>query len=246
MIRLWSAAIASLLAAAGAARADLITSPGQISGATQTLGFGQFSGGTTFLDPSQPPLQVGGPLGENITLTSSDVTASSFVGFSPGGPYLVGNNGQFSTGGPSGTGFVGLNSIDSNFLFTGTLTLRFNSGPVSAVGAFLNYSTPNNGPDVIISALDANNNVLQSFDLNQLAPINTPGGTDQEAFRGIVSATANITSFTISNEFAAVDTVTFSRSVPQADATVIPEPGSLVLLGAGLVLLAGYARRFWR
>jgi hypothetical protein len=225
-----AACLALLAAAAGTARADLITSPGQLSGLTQTVTFSPFSGSTTFLNN---PVAVG----PGITLSSSD-PANSFVGDSPAGPYDLGYNGQLTNTGQHG--FVALNSVDPNtFEFTGMLTFRFSS-PVSQVGAFLNYFSPNpgdlpNGPDVFITALAANGSVLESYDLNQLAPVLTAGGTDQEAFRGIARRQNDIAAFQLSNQFVATNEVAF--------ATEVPEPSTLALAGLSVLSLLGYR---WR
>jgi hypothetical protein len=231
-----AAVVALLSAVGGTARAALITSPGQVSGPAQAVTFQQFSGSTTYLTN---PVQVGPPGGIGITLSSTDPT-NSFIGDSPLGPYTLGFNGQLTNAGQNG--FVALNSIDPNtFEFTGTLTFQF-SRPVSQVGAFLNYfsldanNTPN-GPDVVITALAADGSALESFDLNQLAPIIALGANDEELFRGIARNQADIAAFQISNQLVATNELIFSQAVP--------EPATLTLVGLGVLglLIRRFAKR---
>ena len=113
------------------------------------------------------------------------------------------------------------------------------STPVSAIGAFMNYA-PGFGPDVIISAYDGAV-LLASYDINLLAPISTPGGFNEGAFRGISQPTADITSFTVSNSFVLLTDLTFG-----GNSNAIPEPSTLLLLGTGLIGLGGRARKFFQ
>src|SRR5205823_5755226 len=138
--------------------------------------------------------------------------------------YGLGTNGSWNSG---RNGYTGLNAP------TGTMTYAFQSGPVSGVGGFLNYA-PGTGGDVIILALDASNNVLESYDISILAPIITPDGTNAGAFRGILRVSPDIAAFQITNSFVVLDNLEFTSTTTAAP---VPEPTSLLLLGAGLVTL---------
>ena len=89
-----------------------------------------------------------------------------------------------------------------------------------------------------VTALDSNGNVLESYDLSLLVPINTPGQTDGGAFRGIMRPTADIAALTVSDGFVVLTDLTFSH-----DATAVPEPASQTLLCLGTLSVGGYC---WR
>jgi hypothetical protein len=207
-----------LLLAGGPARAALITSAAEVPGPATVIDFSQF----TTLVFTAGPVQIGGLVGEDVVWTATNPGAGIGTRGFPG--YGLGANGFWNVG---RGGFTGLNAG------IGTMTYTFNSGPVSDVGALLNYVP--GGSDVIIAALDAGGNVLESYNISALAPISTPGQTNQGGFRGIVRADADIARFTVSNATVALDDLTFSR--------VVPEPSALTLLGLGGLGLAGYA---WR
>src|SRR5690606_31520264 len=148
---------------------------------------------------------------ENITWSSSLATA--VIGSDH---YLLGGNGEW----------------DASQTFTGSgddaavMTYRFHDGPVSAVGGFVNYGVELNVfiKPVLIQALDINGNVLESYDLLTLAPISTPGGVNDGAFRGIVRDTNDIYAFAVSGRAIVLDDLTFSRAPVT---TTVPEPATL-------------------
>jgi hypothetical protein len=124
------------------------------------------------------------------------------------------------------------------------MTFAFHDRLVSGVGGFMNYanldpSASQVRPDLIITALDAHMNVLESHNITALADILTPGGFNAGAFRGIQRTRADIALFQVSGGLAnALDDLTFT-SHPHP----VPEPGSLVLLATGLAGLGVYRRR---
>ena len=160
----------SLTAAIGvssvASASTLVTTPGAYSG--PTLDLTAFSNGSynfTF-----GPVNVG----PGMTFTSNNGGGNSGQGSVVGqGGYGLGANGNF--GNPAT--YIG---IDSG---TGYATIMFSSLQTQFYG-FWNYA-PDNGDNATISTVDSQGNVLESFDLTVLAPISTPNGYNQFAFRGI-------------------------------------------------------------
>lgn len=186
--------------------------------------------GSTVVDFSQFPsfasigsgIEVGSLVGESITLSST----SGFSGISYNG-YGLGSNGGWSSAGRNG--YVGLNSS------SGHMDFIFNDGPVQSVGGFVNYAPGNGNP--LIEALDNLGQVIESWNLNSHAPINTPSNSNElGAFRGISRLTNDIFGLRMSNAYVVLDDLTFSR------VSSLPEPGTLVLIGIGLLGL-GFNRR---
>jgi hypothetical protein len=189
------------------------------------IGFDDFDTGYT---SGAGPLQVGNPVGLDVVMTST--YTGTVIGY---GSYGLNANGDWQRGAnPVVGGLVGLNTDTGSILFT------FNGFTVSAVGGFMNYAD-SNYPDVIIEALDSGLNVLESYNITQLAPISTPGGLDQGAFRGISRATSDIAAFRVSNAYVVLDDLTLG----EATGTVIPEPGTWALSFAALAALTLLRRR---
>ena len=86
----------------------------------------------------------------------------------------------------------------------------------------------------MIEALGISGNILESYNIEALAPISTPGGLNAGAFRGISRAQGDIYGFRLSNRITVVDDLTFVKAVP--------EPSIIGLFATGLFGL-GFARR---
>jgi hypothetical protein len=146
--------------------------------------------------------------------------------FGPG-PYFFGDNGQWDSS-------MVLAGVDVDFFGVDLYELTFTfDDPVAAVGGIMNYSVfPLSGfAAPTIAARGAGGNVLEMHDLSALAPISTPGGLNEGAFRGILRPSADIFGLSIANSGIAITDLTTGSGV-------IPEPGSLALACFGLAVLA--------
>jgi hypothetical protein len=193
------------------------------------IDFSQYSNCSFGGQGCAPPLNVGGLVGEIVTFTGTPgfLGASAYnalFGFDANGFWDNAHN-----------GFIGINNGQGSAGIFARFT--FAAGLVSAVGAFENYS-PGNGGNPIIRALGINGNILEQYDLSLFAPISTPGGLNEGAFRGILRPTPDIAAIEYSDGFQAIDNLTFSHSSPAK----VSEPSSLFLavLGAFVPIL----RRF--
>lgn len=150
-----------------------------------------------------------------------------------------GNNGNSGLGSVIGQGHYGLASngaIGDNATYigldsgTGFATLTF-ATDISSFGGFWNYAPDTGTP--VISAYDASNSLLGTYDLSVLAPISTPNGFNQFVFRGIQSDSTDIKSIQFSGAY-----MVLTSAIP-----AIPEPGTYTMLLAGLGLIGFMARR---
>lgn len=203
------------------ARADLVTSSAQFI-SPSVIDFSQFADASGL--QTTGPVQVGALAGVDVVFTSTNVDGAILGS----GPYGLGDNGQWD----ANQTFAGLN-VDASGFDGYTMMFQFNSGPVADVGGIMNYATfaGSGFGDVILSALAADNSTLEAWDLSVLAPILTPNGIDDGAFRGIVRPQADIFGFAVSNSAVAITDLTFSSQVVPT-----PEPGSLLLLFTALVV----------
>lgn len=213
---LWVGA-AVLALTPGPAAAELVVSAAAMPGPTVVIDFSEFTSGGCSQGPG--PVQIGTPAGEDIVWSGADSSCLF------NGAYAIGGNGTWTSG---RDGFGGLNAASGE-----AMTYRFNDGPVSAVGAFINYSPDLLGGIARIQVLDATDTVIESYDLETFAPISTPGATDAGAFRGIVRPTADIAAFRVIDQYIAVDNLTFSRTL---GVPAMP-PATMTALAA--MLLAG-------
>lgn len=154
------------------------------------------------------------------------------------GDYNLGTNGM--VGGAAV--YAGLDSVD------GYMEFRLTGGPVAQFGAWVNYmggiGRDSDGLSIApyIAALGANGEVLESWDLSVRAPISTPDGFNQFAFRGISRDSADIHGLRLGNAFI-VAAGTADGGLPAAPVAPVPEPSTYALMLAGLGFLAWQARR---
>src|SRR5271167_3441781 len=162
--------------------------------------------------------------GPGITWSSTNPFngGGSVFGYNMG--YSFGANGNWTGAlGP----MAGLNdSTDTDFA-TDTMTFSF-ATPVSGVGGFLNY-VPGSSNPTIIAVYDSSMTLIEMSDLS----FTTTGGNDTGAFYGFQESTKNISYFTLTDNYIGITGLT----------VVVPEPGSLMLLGSGLLGVIGYGRR---
>jgi hypothetical protein len=85
----------------------------------------------------------------------------------------------------------------------------------------------------------AGGNLLESYDLSAVAPIPTPNGINDGAFRGVRRASADIRFFEIDGSFLLVGDLTTA----DPGTSVVPVPASLPLMATGLVALFALQRR---
>ena len=194
---------------------------------SDVIDFSQFVGNE--YSAFQGPVQIGDLVGSNVTITGDPYSGSNGAWLWNSSWGLTGN-GTWNSGRAGFAGYAWGNML-------GTVYFHFEGAPVSEVGAFIN-DAPGMG-DFIISAYDVNWNLLESYDIWAMAPISTPGGTNAGAFRGISLNDPLISHFGVSGYVPVVDDLTFSST-----ANPVPEPGTVLLLGLGMVGLAGYGRKF--
>lgn len=210
-----------------AAQADLITSAAGITNPT-VIDFSEFNGAWLY---TAGPVQIGNPVTRDIEWFSTN--SNAVIGNES---YGLGDNGSWTSG---RVGYTGLNTD------AGSMTFQFNDAPVAGVGGFVNYAPVSYGTP-IIEALDQNGVVLESYDLVANAPISTPNGIDEGAFRGITRAQADIYGFRLLNAFDVLDDLTFTGVPVGPPAPLVPVPTLstwALLLLAGLLGLTAFVRR---
>lgn len=213
-----------------AVAALVFTGASQAALVTTSAGFGA-SSVIDFSDQAQQftsgPVQVGNLAGKDVVFTA----AAPGAGFSYNGYGLLDN-------GTWGGSYAFINNGAG-----ASITFTFNDGPVANVGGFVNYCV--SGGQVgcgsgafLIEALDASSNVLESYDINAVAAIATPGASNGGDFRGISRAVADIYAFRLVGGVGVIDDLTFSGQ----GGGRLPEPTGLLLSGLALAA-AGLARR---
>lgn len=172
-------------------------------------------------------MQVGSLVNENVTWVT-EYNGPLILGLPSPAFYRFADNGDWT----DGKTFAGVNAQPDNLIFS--MRFIFHDGPVNFVGGFMNY-TPDleriRFKEARISALDAEGNILESYDLMTDAPISTPNMNNAGEYRGIQRAQVDIHAFELSNGVIAIDDLTFNRE----SNTVIPEPSSLFLFLFGFL-----------
>ncbi len=174
------------------------------------------------------PIQIGTPVGLDIEFSGIPNT-----GLYTNTGWGLGDNGSWNR-----------TNLGVNDARPGSMLIAFNDGPVASVGGFMNHA-PNFGADLEIRALDAGMSVLEEYNVTSLAPIVTPGGVDDGAFRGISRLTPDIHYFEVVGYVQVLDDLTFSGQ--GLDTTPVPSLSAWSRIGLTLmVLLAGLmvVRRF--
>jgi hypothetical protein len=103
----------------------------------------------------------------------------------------------------------------------------------------MNYIIPFGNSDVTLAAYDNGGNLLESFDVQADAPISTPNGVDDGAFRGIQRGQADIASIRITGQGIVLDNLAIVPGTPDSTATIS-------LLAFGIAGIAALRRRFVR
>lgn len=212
----------------------------KITAVTVTFVFSQLTFAATSLTTSSvgytgPVLDLSPFSNGNYNFTFGPVSIPGGITFTA----APGNNGNSGLGSVIGQGDYGLASngaIGGNATYigldsgTGFATLTF-ATDISSFGGFWNYAPGTGTP--VISAYDASNSLLGTYDLSVLAPISTPNGFNQFAFRGIQSDSTDIKSIQFSGAYIVLTGVI----------SAIPEPETYAMLLAGLGLIGFMAQR---
>lgn len=210
--------------------AAVITSNNLLS--PTTIDFSQFTDDDDVIFNATEPIQIGGLVGEDILFSGSP--NSGLTAQNQG--WTLAGNGYWTSG---RNGYIGANHAKP-----GSIIITFNDGPVSGVGAFMNHAH-GLGTKLKLSIFDAQNNLLERFNVTASAPIITPGGVNEGAFRGFSRDIAEIARFEISGYVPIIDDLSFTRPPGVSE---VPLPAALPLFGTGLALMGfiGWRRRRYK
>ncbi len=162
--------------------------------------------------------------GSGITWSSTNASNQGGSVFGYTGQYGFSGNGYWDGAlGP----MAGVNDSYDAWGVTDTMTFSF-STPVAAVGGFLNY-VPGGSTPTVIAVYNTMGTLIESYDLTFL----TGGGADTGRFFGFSESSANIGSFTLTDNYVAITDLTVSGTPVST-----PEPASLGLFAASLAALA--------
>lgn len=179
----------------------------------QVISFTEFVSSPTL---TQGPVEVGNSTPVSVQWTGVNTNNNAFIGNDP--YQSLGNNGMWNA---DNQGYTALNTANGSIRYTF-------AEDVNSVGAFMNY-LPDSGNHVIVTAYDRSGQALESYDINNLAPISTFRGVNQGAFRGIQRTMSDIAMFEVSNSYVVLDHLSYGLGSPT------PEPGTLFMTFIGLV-----------
>lgn len=175
----------------------------------------------------------------NFTFGPINVDGFTFTA-APGGG---GNSGQGSVVGQGGYGLAGNGSFGGDAVYigvdsaTGYAQLLGTTG-YSQLGFFINYA-PGVGDDATFWTLDAAGNVMDEFNIVDLAPVSTPGGFNEFMFRGVsYDDGTQIYGMRFGGNYILLTGT--ADGVPNPG---IPEPATWAMLILGFGLVGSAARR---
>ncbi len=174
----------------------------------------------------------GGPqsFGPGITWSSENTSDQGGSVFGYTANYGFDDNGSWD-----GISMIGLNSSYDMYDTTHTMTFAF-SNPLSAVGGFINY-VPYGSTDTIIAVYDSQMTLIDSYTLDFI--LDDFEAMNDGFFLGFQESSAIISYFTLTDNYIGITDLTIVSGNPDA----VPEPATMLLLGLGLIGIAGYRKR---